>query len=54
MTVKELKERMQLLEDQGCGNLDVLTWDPDMENWEPVTSMTYGKELPVKLYTGEP
>jgi hypothetical protein len=54
MTVTELKERMQLLEDQGCGDSRVETWDPNSEGWETITSMVYAKGCPVKLYTDEP
>jgi hypothetical protein len=54
MTVTELKEHMQLLEDQGCGDSRVETWDLNSEGWETITSMVYAKGCPVKLYTDEP
>ena len=32
----------------------VLAWDPDAEEWLPVTGATYAVGEPVKLYTDEP
>lgn len=55
MTVTELKERMQLIEDQGCGDSRVEIWDPDYEEWATVTVLTYkNKGSPVRLYSDEP
>ena len=54
MTVTELKERMQMMEEQGCGDCPVETWDPDCEEWATITCMIYGKGSPVRLYTDEP
>ena len=53
MNVKELKERMQLLEDMGFGDSEVLAYDPEIEECAPVTGMIYGKGMPVELFTDE-
>lgn len=53
MTVKELIERLTLISDQGCGDSDVMIFDPDSEQWETITCMTYKHGFPVYVYSDD-
>lgn len=54
MTVNGLIERLEHIRKFGHGEDEVQAWDPDSEQWETVTVLTYGGGEPVKIYTDEP
>lgn len=55
MKVNDLIERLQGISDQGYGDSEAQAWDPDSEEWESVTGMTYaGGTGQVRIYTDEP
>lgn len=54
MKVTELISRLKAIESYGYGDSEVLIWDPDSEDWEPITCLTYGDFMPVMLYSDEP
>ncbi len=55
MTVTEFLNRLQRLQEVGFGENQVTTYDPDTEQYEPVTGFTYGgTDEQVMLYTDEP
>lgn len=51
MTVNELITRLEIIKQFVDGTNEVQAWDPDTEQWEPITCLTYGKDEPVRLYT---
>jgi hypothetical protein len=50
-TVDELMEKLADLSRQGMGKNTVLIFDPNTQDWEPLTGLVYGEERPVKLYS---
>lgn len=61
MTVNDMILFLENLRNQGCGEHDVLTFDPDENEWLPITGATYGgtnegddRTRFVKLYTDDP
>ena len=50
-TVDELIEKLEDLSKQGMGHCVVLIFDPNTQDWEPLTGLTYGEQQPVKLYS---
>lgn len=53
MTVKELIERLQNSVDHGQNpEAEVLAWDPDSEDWYPVSCLALSKD-DVRIYTDE-
>ncbi|MGI9297851.1 MAG: hypothetical protein ACR2QC_08125 [Gammaproteobacteria bacterium] len=54
MTVKELKEQMEILIEQGHGDFDVMAWDANVENEAVVTGYwIYGASFMILLQTDE-
>lgn len=50
MTVTELRETLEVIESQGCGEENVAAWNPDAGRWETVTKLTYGKRQYTRLH----
>ena len=54
MTIAELIKKLQDQIEHGQNpGACVLAWDPDMEEWAPVTVLVMGPEN-VRIYTDEP
>ena len=52
MTVAQL---IEMLQNTGTPDAEVEAWDPESEDWEPVTGCVYGGNAKnVRLYTDEP
>jgi hypothetical protein len=54
MTVNDLIERLVSIKKYGHGDDEIQAWDPDSEQYEGVTCLTYGGGEPVKIYTDDP
>ena len=51
-TVKGLRDKLNELIKQGFADSAILIFDPDVEDWSTVTSLTYGDDDNlVKLYS---
>lgn len=54
MNVKDLIERLQTAVEHGQNpEAEVMAWDPDMEDWRPVTVLTLDQKE-VRVFTDEP
>lgn len=54
MTVNDLIERLENIKKFGHGDDEIKAFDPDSDQYESVTGLTYGGNEPVKIYTDEP
>ena len=53
MTIDQLIDRLQTIKGQVGGDLPVKAWDPDVEEWEEVSTMIYAREQGIWLYTDQ-
>jgi len=53
MTVTELRQNLQDLEDEGYGGCEVETWDFEFEKWRPLINISYGKGITVRFHAEE-
>jgi len=54
MTVDDLIERLQTIKKFGHGDDVIEAFDPDAEEWLPISCLTYGEGDPVRIYTDDP
>lgn len=54
LTVRDLIEQLEMLVRLGYGDATPEIFEPDAEQWMPITGFTYGPDQPLKFYADEP